>query len=50
MERWKERDRERERWVGEKLQNIIFAQCLIIEMHRCPLKGGGVGERPPPQM
>lgn len=50
MEGRNERDREREKWVGEKLQDIMFSQWLIIQMHRSPPKGGGVGKRPPPQM
>lgn len=50
MEGWQERDGEGERWVGEKLQDIIFVQRLIIQMHRCLLKGGAGGERPPTHM
>ena len=34
---------------GRKLQNVIFAQCSVIQTHRCPLRRR-VGEKPDPQM
>lgn len=35
---------------GRKLQNVIFAQCSVIQMHRCPLRKSGAGEKLDPQM